>query len=153
MRDRRGLSLIELIVVVAMIAVIAALVIPQYVGARQRTADARVVALLDSIRGALGAYEALNGDFSGLPCADNEAGWEPLRTALSRFVTLPPWSEISPMVISMGTCIGRNSLAGKGQVVYMKPAGGTNQFEYAAAVDGVYRCAWSGNLSSCQRIQ
>ena len=151
MRDR-GYSIIELLVVVAVIAVLAAFLVPRYVDQRRRASDTRVIALLDTIRSGLGAYEARNGNFAGLPCANNQDGWEGLRTALSLFITLPPWSDVSGLVASFGTCDGFGSLAGRGQVVYARPAGGTSQFEYAAAVDGVYRCNWSGGLSGCVRV-
>jgi type IV pilus assembly protein PilA len=150
---QEGFSLVELMVVVAVVAILAAFVVPQYVNQRRQASDSRIIALLASVRSGLGAYEARNGGFSGLPCANDQAGWDGLRTALSPFVQLPPWSEVGSMVTSAGTCTGFGSLAGKGQVAYMRPAGGTSQFEYAAAADGVYRCAWSGGLSSCQRVR
>lgn len=152
MRGRNGYSIVELLVVIAVIAIMSAFLVPQYLSQRHQAADARVISLLDTVRSALGAYEARNGDFSGLPCADNQNGWEGLRAALSPFVALPPWSDVSGMVSSFGTCTAFGSLSGRGHAVYARPAGGTGQFEYAAVVDGVYRCDPSGGLSGCVRV-
>lgn len=152
MTRERGYSIVELLVVVAVIAVLAAFMVPRYLDQRRRASEARIIALLDTIRSGLGAYEARNGDFSGLPCDNNQDGWEALRSALAPFITLPAWSDVSHLVVSFGTCNGFGSLAGRGHVAYARPAGGTGQFEYAAAVDGVYRCNWSGGLSGCVRV-
>ncbi len=153
LRSSEGFNLVELMVVMAIVGILAGLIIPQYVSQRQQASDARIIALLDSIRSGLGAYEARNGSFSGLPSGDGATAWEGLRTALAPFVTLPPWTEVSHMFATMGTAIGWNTMAGKGQVVYIRPAQGTGQYEYVAAADGVYRCAWTGNLSGCVRVR
>ncbi|MDR7544751.1 MAG: prepilin-type N-terminal cleavage/methylation domain-containing protein [Armatimonadota bacterium] len=152
MTRHAGYSLVELLVVIAVVAVLAAFTVPRYLSQRQRASETRIIALLDSIRSGLGAYEARNGNFSGLPCDNNQDGWEALRSALSPFITLPSWSDVAGLVVSFGTCDGFGSLAGKGHVAYARPAGGTGQFEYAAATDGVYRCSWSGGLSGCVRV-
>ena len=153
MRSHSGYSIVELLVVIAVIAILSAFLVPHYLGQRQQAADARVIALLDTLRSGLGAYEARNGDFSGLPCANGQSGWDGLRTALAPFISLPPWSAVSGMMASFGTCNASGSLTGRGQAVYARPSGGTGQFEYAAVVDGVYRCSPSGGLSGCTRVR
>lgn len=153
LRSSEGFNLVELMVVMAIVGILAGLIIPQYVSQRQQASDARIIALLDSIRSGLGAYEARNGSFSGLPSGGGATAWEGLRTALSSFVTLPPWSDVSGMMASFGTGTAFGSLAGRGHAVYARPAGGTGQFEYAAVADGVYRCSWSGGLSGCVRVR
>ena len=148
-RNRQGgFSLVELIVVLAVIAVLAALVIPRYASTRGQAADARVIALLGSIRSALLAYEAKYGNFDGLPCGNlNSSNWNLLRDRLREFAELPDWPTLSRVVEAASLCHAHGTFAGRGYYVGMIPKGGTG-YGYVATPDALWRCT-PGNESTC----
>lgn len=63
-RPRRGLTLVELVVAVAIIAILAALAVPQYLNAQTR---AKVAAAAGNIRSLTGAMEAYGVDHGAYP--------------------------------------------------------------------------------------
>lgn len=63
LRDQRGVTLVELMVVVAVIGLLAAMFLTRYAEIRRDAADARAQDLLDQLRKAAMAYEARTGAF------------------------------------------------------------------------------------------
>lgn len=70
-RTARGFTLVELLIVVAVIGILVVIAVPNYLTARERAWKAADAANLRTIGVALQAYYA---DFGGLPPADREAG-------------------------------------------------------------------------------
>lgn len=56
--DRRGFTLVELLVVIVVLAVLAAIVLPKFVGASQRSREAALRADLKLLRNAIAAFNA-----------------------------------------------------------------------------------------------
>ena len=143
-RNRQGgFSLVELVVVLAVIAVLAAFVIPRYANARRQAADTRVIALLGSIRSALLAYEAKYGSFDGLPCGNSDRFWNPLRDRLREFAELPDYQTVMSIAWVVDGCMGYGSFEGRGYFVMMGPRGSWPR-TYAVTPDALWQCpGWS----------
>jgi type IV pilus assembly protein PilE len=62
--DRKGFSLIELMVVVAVIAILAAVAIPGYIGQQKRAARTEAYSTLETIRLLEEQFFAENGDYA-----------------------------------------------------------------------------------------
>lgn len=142
----RGVTLVELLVVVSILGVLSALFLARVGSARKEAVDARVVSLADTIRGAVSAYEVRNGSYSGLPRGpSNQSLWDSLRSALSPYVTLPDYATVTELVDWAEADIDYGAMAGRGYVVLLRAVGGTGKY-VAAAADGVYLCTgwWSG---------
>jgi len=82
-RDQRGFSLIELVIVVAVIAILAAIMVPNFLAQRQRAADSRAMDAVANIRKGLGMYAADNGSYP------TGSTWANVRTALAPYISLP----------------------------------------------------------------
>jgi len=148
-----GFSLVELVVVLAVIAVLAAFVIPRYANARRQAADTRVIALLGSIRSALLAYEAKYGSFDGLPCGGGDGFWNPLRDRLSEFAELPGYQTVMSIAQFVNGCSAHGSFEGRGYFVMMDPMGGTGRYSYAATPDALWQCPPGGNPHGCTAMR
>jgi len=144
-----GFSLVELVVVLAVIAVLAASVIPRYANTRRQAADSRVIALLGSMRSALMAYEAKYGSFEGLPCGNSDWYWNPLRDRLREFAELPDYQTLMSIATFVDGCRGYGSFAGRGYFVMMGPRGGTGQHSYAVTPDALWQCPPGWNPWAC----
>jgi prepilin-type N-terminal cleavage/methylation domain-containing protein len=149
-RKDRGFSIVELIVVMAVIGILAALIIPRYTGFSSQAMDARVISLLDSIRGAVSAYEARNGSFAGLPCGNSQSYWDPLVTALAPYVALPSYSRLLEVARHVDGCQAYAELASEGYMVALW-ANYPNSPMLAATPLGVYRC--TGFYTGCSRVR
>lgn len=76
MSDHKGFTLIELMIVVAVIAILAAIAIPSYLGIQRRAARSEAKANLEAIALALEGYMAENNDYGPVGtyvyiCGDN----------------------------------------------------------------------------------
>jgi type II secretion system protein G len=61
--DRRGFTLVELLVVIVVLAVLAAIVLPKFVGASQRSRESALRADLKLLRNAVSAFNADTGTY------------------------------------------------------------------------------------------
>jgi len=62
----KGFSLIELLVVIAIMGTLITILLPNFIGARQRGQDARRKIDLEQIRSALEQYRSVNGSYPAL---------------------------------------------------------------------------------------
>lgn len=66
MKMKRGFSLIELLVVIGIMGTLITILLPNFIGARQRGQDARRKLDLEQIRSALEQYRSVNGSYPDL---------------------------------------------------------------------------------------
>ncbi|MCK5596630.1 MAG: prepilin-type N-terminal cleavage/methylation domain-containing protein [Candidatus Eisenbacteria sp.] len=69
-RNQRGFTLVELMIVVIIVGILAAVAIPMYQGATERAKASEAVAALGTIRGAMRVYYAEHGTYVGASFTD-----------------------------------------------------------------------------------
>jgi prepilin-type N-terminal cleavage/methylation domain-containing protein len=144
-RRPRGVTLVELLVVVAIVAVLAAFFVPRYLGYRQQAADSRVIDLLNHIRQGTTAYEAKYGGFY-LPCGWGDQ-YNNLRNALYEFIRLPYEGEMWELATNFVTCyIGWSDSWAYATMMWPRDGQGP---AFIAVQSGVYRC--DGWIWNCRR--
>jgi len=90
-RNKKGFSLVELIVVIAILGILATIVVPRIAGQSEQARIAADAATLRSIQGAVAMFHAQNGVFppdDGAPPANSNADYLELRTHLANFLDL-----------------------------------------------------------------
>lgn len=68
-KNQRGFTLVELMIVVIIVGILAAVAIPMYQGATERAKASEAVAALGTIRGAMRVYFAEHGTYAITGCA------------------------------------------------------------------------------------
>lgn len=76
-RDR-GFTLIEILVVVVILGILAAMVIPQFTSARVDASVSTVKSQLQIVRGQIEVYKARHGSLPPLGTSGTAADWDPL---------------------------------------------------------------------------
>jgi len=71
-RNQRGFTLVELMIVVIIVGILAAVAIPMYQGATERAKASEAVAALGTIRGALRVYYAEHGTYVNASFTDGD---------------------------------------------------------------------------------
>jgi prepilin-type N-terminal cleavage/methylation domain-containing protein len=84
-QTRRGFSLIELVVAMAILAIVAAMVSPSYVGQLQRARDSTAIGLADQLAANIAHYMA----WTGSPPSASGAGWSTYVGSLGSYAELP----------------------------------------------------------------
>jgi prepilin-type N-terminal cleavage/methylation domain-containing protein len=69
-RNERGFTLVELMIVVIIVGILAAVAIPMYQGATERAKASEAVAALGTIRGAMRVYYAEHGSYASSSFTD-----------------------------------------------------------------------------------
>jgi len=82
-RDEAGFSLVELVIVVAVIAILAAIMLPNFLAQRQRAADSAAMETISTVRKGLAMFAADNGRYP------TGSTWADVRTAVTPYVRLP----------------------------------------------------------------
>lgn len=70
-KNQRGFTLVELMIVVIIVGILAAVAIPMYQGATERAKASEAVAALGTIRGAMRVYYAEHGTYVNTNFIDN----------------------------------------------------------------------------------
>lgn len=111
-RKNRGFTLLELLVVVAIIGLLSAIVISSLEGFRMKARDAKRIADLQSIRKALELYYAAYGTYplEGGWYNSSDFSWNYLATALQSFISPLPKDPINNLSNPWGNK-GRHSYA------------------------------------------
>lgn len=117
-RSQQGFSLIELIIVVAVIAILAAIMIPNFLGQRQRAADSRALDAVANIRKGLAMYAADNGSYP------TGTTWANVQTALAPYISLPANSSDAGLSAFTYTTTGTPPTS---YTICATPAGGSGQ--------------------------
>lgn len=84
---RRGFTLIEILIVVIILGVLAAIVVPQFVNAAQSSQDAAFVANLKALNEAMMRFQLENGEFP----EDGSSGEEP--AGMDEYLAVFNWAE------------------------------------------------------------
>lgn len=151
-RDQRGVTLVELMVVVAVVGLLAAMFLTRYAEIRRDAADARAQDLLGQLRTAVIAYEARTGAFpSNMAWSSNQwDSWVSQVESVVADLRLPRQAVASTVV--QDALFGAGSFSqpyGMGLV----PRGGRGVW-FLATSYVVYRCPSQGwNTTGCTVVQ
>ncbi len=147
LRAHKGVTLVELLVTVAIVALLAAFFVPRYQGYRRQAADARVIDLLTHIQKGVAAYEARYGSFAGLPCGWGGGEYNRLRDRLREFVILPYEGEMWEISTNFVTCeIGWSDTWAYATMMWPRDGIGP---AFLTTQAGVFRC--DGWIWNCRR--
>ncbi len=130
-RTRRAFTLIEILIVVVILGILAAIVIPQFTDASQDAMDASVRSTLQTIRGQIELYNSHNPATAYGPATPVATFWQPLLTG--NYLQSPPKNPMQ----NGSTLVGDEADDDFGWVWYEAVAGQTWSLGfYAVDVNG-----------------
>ncbi|MBX3377438.1 MAG: prepilin-type N-terminal cleavage/methylation domain-containing protein [Phycisphaeraceae bacterium] len=96
MRSKRAFTLVEILIVVIILGILAALVVPQFTGATQEAASKSTVSQLSKIRNAIGVFYVRNGNtWPNITAGDGT--WGEVITVGGEYMKTPPANKwVSP---------------------------------------------------------
>ncbi len=130
-RTRRAFTLIEILIVVVILGILAAIVIPQFTDASEDAMDASVRSTLQTIRSQIELYNIQNPATAYGPATPVATFWQPLLTG--NYLQSPPKNPMQNGSTSVGAAPG----VGDGWAWYEAVAGQTWSLGfYAVDVNG-----------------
>ena len=136
-KTESGFSLIELLVVVVIIAVLASIAIPTYLGARQKAFDAAAKSLVRNARTAIEAYYVDNRTFATATAATLKAIEPSITFTLRNGCATGATADASTKNVNFGTLaaesfqVGSKSKSGKVFGITVNKTTGANTFNPA----------------------
>jgi len=119
-RKQTGFTIVELLIVVVVIAILAAITIVSYTGIQNRAADAAVQSDLNALIKKAGIYQADNSRY--FTSTGEIAGFVATKTA---YATAPTTTyNISSCFVSSGSLFGVVALSKSGKIFYATTASG-----------------------------
>lgn len=138
LKKQAGFTIVELLIVIVVIGILAAITIVAYNGVQGKARDAQRVADMQSIVKALELYKAANGVYPAAVPTANASGWEVSTdgTTATNFLSLLVSSKTVPKVpvdpVNTGTVVNTGSLGPD----YASSAKLYFYFRYAAGSSG-----------------
>lgn len=123
-RDERGFTLVELLIVIAIIAILAAIAIPQFAAYRQRGVRSSMQADARNIATALEAYFADNQSYTNVSIAQGASVTTPISAKASAGNTVNVAGAASTYTISVS-----NASGGTGSTLYTLDNTGTTVWQ------------------------
>lgn len=94
-KNQKGFTLVELVVVIAILGILAGLAIPRFIGATETARGARVIADLRTVESALSMYYAKNGNFYDPATSTNLVTVDGLvKNGLLAAIPIPPTGDM-----------------------------------------------------------
>ena len=143
MKGRKGFTLIEVLIVIVVIAILAAIVVPRLLGAGREAREASLRAHLQELRNALGLFQAQCGDY---PAALTDLMATTCPAAGAAGVVLNPADFRGPYMTTPSGELPNNPITGANVVgtdwLYANPASGAVSAAAGTAVDGTDYSTW-----------
>ena len=142
MRGRKGFTLIEVLIVIVVIAILAAIVVPRLLGAGREAREASLRAHLQEIRNAVGLFQAQCGDYPNA-LTDIMATTSPVSGANGVTINTADWK--GPYLTTPDGALPKNPISGANAEgtdwVYTKTTGAIKA-KAGSAVDGTDYSTW-----------
>src|SRR3989449_1967848 len=124
--QRRGFTLVEILIVVIILGILAAIVIPQFTNASQDARKSSLVSQLQTLRSQIELYKLQHGD--ALP--DLVTNWNPMTTVTAYAgKNYGPYMQAIPLNPLTGASVVKNgdgsaAVAGASVIFHLKPRAG-----------------------------
>jgi len=138
MRGRKGFTLIEVLIVIVVIAILAAIVVPRLLGAGREAREASLRAHLQELRNAVGLFQAQCGDYPA-QLADLMATSAPATGANGVDINTADWK--GPYLTTPGGGLPENPITGAVDWDYVGTDGSVHA-PAGTAVDGSDYSTW-----------
>ena len=138
LRRRKGFTLIEVLIVIVVIAILAAIVVPRLLGAGREARETSLRAHLQELRNALGLFQAQCGDYPA-QLADIMATSAP--ASGGNDVAINPLDFQGPYLTTPGGGLPKNPVSGAIDWDYVATTGAIHA-PAGVAVDGTNYSDW-----------